>query len=265
MQLLHFRYTQYNKTFLLFAKDFFDYINSIAPFEKQCEWDNSGLLLGDPDKQVKTVAVVLDATKKTVEAAKKAQADMIVTHHPVIFSPLKNVLSGSIAFELIKAGISVISMHTNLDIAENGGVNACLCKALDIKNTKTMIASDGYTLMQGKIAPTNAESFAKQIKKRLGGSVKFTDGGKIIENVLVCSGSGGEFIAEAIKNGFDALVTADIKHHQFLEAADNCISLFDAGHFNTEDIVIEPLRQMLADKFKTTEFITTHETEIKYV
>ncbi len=247
------------------VKNIYEFLASSFPPDTACDFDNVGLLIGDGEAEVKKALVSLDCNKKTVDEAKSKECNLIITHHPVIFSPLKNVLVGSIAFELIKAGISVISMHTNLDIAENGGVNACLCRALDIKNTKTLMASDGYTLMQGEIAPTNAESFAKQIKKRLGGSVKFTDGGKNIENVLVCSGSGGEFIAEAIKNGFDALVTADIKHHQFLEAADNCISLFDAGHFNTEDIVIEPLRQMLADKFKTTEFITTHETEIKYV
>ena len=82
--------------------------------------------------------------------------------------------------------------------------------------------------------------------------------------MLVCSGSGGDFIYEAIKSGFDALVTADIKHHHFLDAKHNGVSLFDGGHFETEDVVIEPLKELLKNEFKYTEFITTHHSDIKY-
>lgn len=242
----------------------FQFLNKQYPCDTACDFDNVGLLIGDSEQEVTKALVSLDCTLQTIAEAKEKNCQLIITHHPVIFSPLKNVLAGSIPFELIKSGISVISMHTNLDIAKNGGVNACLCKALGIENTEIYTASDGYALMSGRVSPLSADDFAKQIKSTLGGTVKYVAGKKLIEKVLVCSGSGGDFINEAIKSGFDALVTADIKHHQFLESFDNGISLFDAGHFNTEDIVIEPLKDLLAKEFGNIKFLTTHNTNIKY-
>lgn len=242
----------------------FEFLNKQYPCDTACDFDNVGLLIGNSEQEVKKVLIALDCTLEIVAEAVNKNCELIITHHPVIFSPLKNLLSGSIPYELVKNNISVISMHTNLDIAKNGGVNSCLCKALGIKNTEIHIASDGYALQCGTVSPVLAENFAKHIKATLGGSVKYTDGKKLIEKVLVCSGSGGDFIGEAIKGGFDALVTADVKHHQFLEAYDNGISLFDSGHFNTEDIVIEPIKELLSKEFSKTEFITTHNTNIKY-
>ena len=189
----------------------FQFLNKQYPCDTACDFDNVGLLIGDSEQEVTKALVSLDCTLQTIAEAKEKNCQLIITHHPVIFSPLKNVLAGSIPFELIKSGISVISMHTNLDIAKNGGVNACLCKALGIENTEIYTASDGYALMSGRVSPLSADDFAKQIKSTLGGTVKYVDGKKLIEKVLVCSGSGGDFINEAIKGGFDALVTADIK------------------------------------------------------
>lgn len=242
----------------------FEFLNKQYPCDTACDFDNVGLLIGDSNQEVKKALVSLDCTLKTIAEAIDKDCQLIITHHPVIFSPLKSLLSGSIPYELVKNNISVISMHTNLDIAENGGVNACLCNALKIENTEIYIADDGYALMSGTVSPISADNFAKQIKKALGGTVKYADSGKTIKKVLVCSGSGGEFISEAVKGGFDALVTADVKHHQFLEAADYGVSLFDGGHFNTEDIVIEPLKNLLSAEFTETEFITTHITDIKF-
>ncbi len=246
------------------VNDIYEFLNSLFPIDTACDFDNVGLLIGDGKQTVSKTLISLDCTLETVELAKEKGCELIITHHPVIFSPPKSILSGNIPFELIKNGISVISMHTNLDVAEKGGVNTCLCKALGLKNTKVFIADDGYALQGGDVSPITAENFAKHIKDTLGGTVKYVDGGKKIEKVLVCSGSGGEFISEAIKGGFDALVTADIKHHQFLEAADYGISLFDGGHFNTEDVVVEPLSETLAKEFENIKFITTHKTNIKY-
>lgn len=242
----------------------FEFLNKQYPCDTACDFDNVGLLIGDSKQEVNKALISLDCTQETITEAIEKDCQLIITHHPVIFSPLKSLLSGSIPYELVKNNVSVISMHTNLDIAENGGVNACLCKAIGIKNTEIYIASDGYALMCGTVSPITAEDFAKQIKSTLGGCVKYVDGKKSIKKVIVCSGSGGEFISEAIKGGFDALITADIKHHQFLEAEDNGISVFDGGHFNTEDIVIEPLKSLLSKKFNDTEFLTTHNTNIKY-
>ena len=244
--------------------DIFEFLNRLYPTDTACDFDNVGILVGDPEKEVKKVLVCLDLNNETLDYAIKNGCDTVITHHPVIFSPLKNVLSGSIVFELIKNGISVISMHTNLDIAQNG-VSEELCKVLDSKDISSVIASDGFILKSGVISPIDADALAEQIKEKLGGNVKYVDGGKPIRNILVCSGSGGEFIFDAIKLGFDALITSEIKHHQFLAAADNNISVFDAGHFGTEDIIVEPLKELLSKEFESIEFFTYHSNRIKQV
>lgn len=246
------------------VKDIFDFLNDLYPTDTACDFDNVGILVGSPENEAKKVLVALDCNFETLEYAIKMGCDTIVTHHPVIFSPLKNVLSGSITFELIKNGISVISMHTNLDIAHNG-VSEELCKVLDFNEIASVTASDGFILKSGVISPTSAENLAMQIKEKLCGNVRYVDGGKPIKKILVCSGSGGEFIFDAINMGFDAFLSSEIKHHQFLEAVDNGISVFDAGHFNTEDIIIEPFKELLSENFKNIEFFTYHSNAIKQI
>jgi len=171
-------------------------------------------------------------------------------------------LADSIVYKLIENNIAVISMHTNLDMGD-GGVNDCLCRELELEKVFPVIANDGFILKGGEISPISADSFAEKIKAKLGGCVKYVDGSKPIKKVLVCSGGGGEFLNEAIKHEFDALVTADVKHHEFLLAADSGISLFDAGHFNTEDIVLEPLCTRLKEQFPNISFTVDHATYIK--
>lgn len=240
-----------------------EFLNGKFPVDTACDFDNVGLLVGDGEVDVSNVLISLDCTLETVETAKNNKCELIITHHPVIFSPLKNVLKGSVVYKLIENNISVISMHTNLDVGM-GGVNSSLCDAIGLENVEFYPASDGYILQKGSIKECSADDLAEHLKKRLNTVVKYVDGGKPIKNVLVCSGSGGDFIYDAIKGGFDALVTSDIKHHQFLEAEDNGVSLFECGHFNTEDVVVEPLCELLKDKFKDIKFITTHKTSIKY-
>ncbi len=247
------------------VKCIFEFLDSLFPTDTACDFDNVGLLIGDWNAEVTRVLIALDCTDSVINTATEKGCQLIITHHPIIFSPLKSILADSIQYKLIKNGISVISMHTNLDIAENSGVNTCLCNALGLKNQKKHIASDGYALRYGTVSPISADEFAKLIKSQLGGSVKYIDGGKEIKTVLVCSGSGGDFIYEAINSGFDALITADTKRHHFLDAKHNHVSLFDGGHFNTEDVVVEPLKELLSNKFKGVEFITTHQSDIKYL
>ena len=152
-------------------------------------------------------------------------------------------------------------MHTNLDIA-TGGVTESLCATLNPKTLETVTASDGFTLKKCTVSPILSDDLADLLKSRLGGSVKYVPCDKPIETILFCSGTGGGFIDDAKCFNCDALVTADVKHSQFLLAQHYGIALFDAGHFNTEDVVIEPLKDLLTTKFDI-EFITTHTSLIK--
>ena len=155
-------------------------------------------------------------------------------------------------------------MHTNLDIAENG-VSETLCNVLELKNVAPFTADDGYTLWQGETRFKSADDFALFVKEKLGGFVRFVDGKKEIKKVLVCSGSGGDFLETAIQNGYDAFVTSEVKHHQFLQACDFGVSVFDAGHFGTEDIIVKPLAEELKKAFPDIDVYENHFSPIKYV
>ncbi len=245
------------------VQDIYSFLNDRFPISTAMEYDNPGLLVGDKNATVTKALVCLDCTLETVEKAVKLGAELIVTHHPVIFAPIKNVLKGSLVFELIRNNISVISMHTNLDVLE-GGVNTCLCERLELLDVEDYISSEGFALRKAKVKPVSADDFAQFIKDKLGGCVKYVDGGKMIESLLVCGGSGGEFVYDAIENGFDAVVTADIKHHMFLDAQNGAVSLFECGHFNTEDVVTEPLKNLLQAKFPDISFVSDHTSNIQY-
>ena len=246
------------------VKDILSYLENLYSPDTACDFDNVGLLTGDSNCVLSGAVVALDCDISTIEFAKKIGANLIITHHPVIFEPLKSVTEKDIVFNLIKNGISVISMHTNLDVGD-GGVNDTLCEILNLSNVKTYTAADGYLLKCGFTDIKSADAFAALMKERLGGVIKYVVGNRPINNVLVCSGSGGNYVDEAISGGFDALVTADVKHHQFISAINSGISLFDGGHYNTENIVIPPLCKRLKQAFKDISFTEFSSEKIKFL
>lgn len=244
------------------VNDVLEFLCGLFPLDTACDFDNVGLLVGDNDSEIKNVLVALDCTKETVLEAEEKGCNLIVTHHPVIFEGIKDILAGSVPYTCVEKGISVISMHTNLDIAK-GGVIETLCKILGLSNIAPFEAENGFVLWQGKADNITAQCFARLIKEKLSGVVRYTDNERPISRVLVCSGSGGEFVFTAAKFGFDAFVAAEIKHHQLLAANDLSLCAFDAGHFNSEDIIVEPLKELLQKEFADTVFYTFHSNAIK--
>lgn len=243
-------------------KSILDFLCEIAPTETALEFDNVGLLVGDNNADITSCVIALDCTQKTVDTAIEKGAQLIITHHPVIFSPLKKVLKGDVVYRLIENGISVISMHTNLDIAQKG-VNAALLNVLELDNAKFINCEDGFVFPIAELkTELSADNFAKYVKEKLNTSVKYS-GNNSVKRVAVCSGSGADFLFLAKENGADALVTSECKHHLFNAAAQMGVTLVDGGHFNTEDVVIEPLCKILKEKFATINFITEHFTYIK--
>ena len=218
------------------TREVLSYLEGLYPPDTACDFDNVGLLAGNADGEVTGAVVALDCDITALEFAKKNGANLIITHHPVIFEPLKSVTESDMVYKLIKAGISVISMHTNLDVGK-GGVNDTLCEVLGLTDVKPVTASDGYLLKYGNTDKHTADELALHIKKSLGGAVKYVSGKSPINTVLVCSGSGGGYIDEAVLRGFDALITADVKQNHFIAAINSGISLFDGGHFNTENVI----------------------------
>lgn len=234
------------------VKDIYDYIDSIAPFETQEDWDNSGLLLGDPSKKVQKAVLSLDATKQAVEFAESIAADILITHHPVIFKGLKQISPGDAVYELIKNDIAVISCHTPYDKAE-GGINDALASLLGLENTRRL--ENGY-LVAGELKDAmSIDDFAEFVKDKLDSKgLRYTDTEKVIKKVCVGGGSCSEFMWDAASCS-DCFVTGDIKYHEMLDfsqAGNACIS---AGHFETESQPFLTLCEKLKNRFKDAEFI----------
>ncbi len=215
-----------------------------APFSLAEEWDNVGLLIGGVDREVSRVLVTLDATVGAIEAAKAVGAELIVTHHPVIFSPLKALDSDGIPYALAAAGIDVISAHTNLDKAADG-VNDTLAARLGL--TDLHVTEDGLCRIGTLAEPTDTDTFAKAVAAALDTAVR-TNGGGDIRTVAVCGGSGGDYITPLAEK-VDAFVTGEVRHHEWLEANARGVVVIEAGHYATEVPIVDTLCRWLTEAF----------------
>lgn len=241
------------------VKDFYGYLNSIAPFETQEDWDNSGMLVGDMNAEVKKAAVVLDITHEEIKKAKAIGADLIISHHPVIFNPIKSVTKGSVPYELVASSINALCCHTPLDIVD-GGTNDSLAKLLGINVTR----ADDPILRFGTVEPTTAQELAGKIANTLNTKVRYADAGKTIKKIAICTGAGCSLIEAA--GEIDAFITGDASHHNFLDCVQAGITLIAAGHYETEIIVVPVLVKKLQAQFPDIEIIDIkQENPIKFI
>lgn len=230
------------------ARELYRYLDRIAPFDSALEFDNPGLLVGDPACKAEKLLLTLDCTLPAVQRAKEIGAPLILTHHPVIFEPLKSVAAGTVVWELAQNGITVISAHTNLDFAA-GGVCDVLCRMAGVQDVT--VAAGG--LRVGQTAPIPAGFFARRVAEALQCIPRFTVGRQPVHRVAVCSGSGGSFLEQAAALGCDTLLTGDVKYSVFLAAEALGLTLIDAGHFETEQIILPQLQKQLAEVFPDVE------------
>lgn len=238
----------------MIIKEILNYIETFAPLDSAMEFDNVGLLIGSENTEIEKAVVALDITCDVIDEAIKNGAKLIISHHPVIFDPLKRIEENSIVYRLINNGIAALCLHTNLDLSPEFGVNTCLAEAVGVKNAEFV---DGECLYIGELDEqlTN-KSFAEKVKAALScEGVRYTLADKKVKKVAICSGSGGDLASLAKANGADVLLTGEIKHHDILEANRIGIAIIDAGHFKTEDIVITPFTEKLNENFPDVEFI----------
>ncbi|WP_085833633.1 Nif3-like dinuclear metal center hexameric protein [Clostridium merdae] len=238
--------------------DIYDFINVSAPFHTAMGFDNVGMLVGERQTPLSTVLLALDITSKVVQEAAQLGAELIISHHPVIFQPFRRMSPQDVPYLLAQFGIGAICAHTNLDFAP-GGVNTCLAEALGLTNIEGLKPYGGDGLWEGLVGNLTQDltpvAFAQYVKQSLFcAGLKYVDGGKAIKKVALCGGAGADLLEDAFHAGVDAFVTADTKHHQLLLAQELGITLVDAGHFNTEDIVILPLKNSLQEQFPTVHF-----------
>ena len=239
---------------MTYIKDIINFTETFAPMNTAMEFDNVGLLVGGADKEVVKAVVALDITDAVVDEAVAKGAQLIISHHPVIFNPIKSVTDGDIVYKLAQNGIAALCLHTNLDLSPIFGVNTCLAEAVGVKDGGF---ADGECLYIGKLdeAVTNAE-FAAAVKVALGcKGLRYTLAEKQVQRVAICSGSGGDYVYLAKDQGADVLLTGEIKHHEILDAVKLGVAVVDAGHFKTEDVVIAPLCEKLSEKFRDVAFI----------
>lgn len=245
------------------VKNIYDYIDRIAPFDTQEEWDNSGHLVGDFRKEVKRAVLALDTTKAVVEFAKDVDADLVISHHPVIFSAIKSIMNDSAVYDLINADIAQISVHTNFDKAEDG-INDQLAKMIELENTYKIC--DDFLVVGDLQDEMSIDDFAEYVSDKLDVSgIRYTDTDKTISKVAVGGGACSEFMFDALKEA-DCFLTGDLKYHEMLDANEMGYAVISAGHFETENFAFLTIKDKLEKIFTDVEFIVApRENPIKSI
>ena len=252
-------------------KDFLDLLESIAPARLAESWDNPGLQVGLLSQKIRKVFTSLDPTLDALLSADEADAQLLFTHHPLIFKPLSrldiNSFPGDVIAEAVKRGVSIVAAHTNLDAAR-GGINDILADLMGLTNVEVLKNADemdGVGL--GRIGylpqPTALSAVARDVKDVLGTqSIKVV--GKrdaLIHRLAVVGGSGGSLLPLAYEKGADLLLTGDVGHHVALEAESSGMALIDGGHFHTEKTAFRVFVSNLNKTIKTRGWEVTLETD----
>lgn len=248
-------------------------LESIAPLTLAESWDNVGLLCGDRQHAVLRVLCALDITEQVVEEAIKRDVQLIVAHHPVIFTSVSRVttddVTGRILRKAIQHDIALICMHTNADCAQ-GGVNDALASALFLTNVINMGAGENGMLGRVGDLPRQMQprEFALYVKECLrAGGVRFCDGGKPIQRVAVGGGACGKMMDHAVAKGADAFVIGDCSYDLMQRAQSLGLTLTDAGHFPTENPVAAAFADQIKSAFPSLAVTvsTCHEDCIQFV
>ncbi|MCI2046397.1 MAG: Nif3-like dinuclear metal center hexameric protein [Faecalibacterium sp.] len=224
--------------------EIYAFMARLAPPELAASWDNPGLLV-DTGAEVSGILTTLDITAAVVAEAARTGCQLIVSHHPVIFDPLKRLGPQDVAFALVQNGISAICMHTNLDAAP-GGVNEVLAGLFAMQTPVPFAEGCGRV---GTIAETDTRALSEKAQAVLHTAVKFADAGKPIRRLAVISGAGGSMFADALAVGADCLLTGEASHHAALDATRLGLSLIAAGHYATEWPIVPVLAEKLAAAF----------------
>lgn len=237
------------------VNDILQYLNTVAPPHMKAQWDNVGLLCGSESQPVKKILVALDPFEHVCREAVEIGADLLVTHHPLIFVAPNAITDdtsvGRSVMTLIRNNISAINAHTNLDCAP-GGVNDVLAAKLGLTDTEVLLydGSDFGLLRMGNVEEQSLADFAANVKAALScPGLRLVDGGRSVSKVAVGGGACGDEVREAYNAGCDTFVTADVKYNQFWDAKELGINLIDAGHFHTENPIVAVLAEKLRASF----------------
>lgn len=251
------------------VRELYAFFEERIPRALSCDWDNDGLMVcPDDTKEVRRVLVALDITAAVAEHAIKEGYDLVVSHHPLIFHPLKAVALGEATvnkvIRLLTSGVSAMSFHTRLDAVE-GGVNDVLANAIGLQNI-IPFGKNGEEM--GRIGnlekPMSLREFAELVKTATGAKqVQISDTGKPVSRVAVLGGGGAGESGAAASAGADTYLTGDLRHDQLTEAPERGMNLVQGGHFYTENLVCNRIRELLfeADDTLTVDIINSYPAE----
>ena len=237
------------------VKDIIKVLEEFAPLSIQEKWDNSGLSVGSPESEVTSVLLGLDCTPELVDEAVACGADMIVTHHPLIFSGLKKISPedpvGAAVIKAVKAGISVYAAHTTADKVISG-VSGAMAARLGLENVSILDPEEGGTglgVIGSLPSPLTAAEAIAYVKDRF--SLKTVRvsrpiGGRI-GKVALCGGAGSSLIGRAVAAGAGLYITGDISYHHFFTGGN--FMLMDIGHYESEKDIVPILFSLLKKNF----------------
>lgn len=241
------------------VRELYEHMSKKIPSALSCDWDNDGLMCcPKAEREVKRVLVTLDITSDAVKLAMKNGCDVIISHHPLIFKPVKSLTNdGGTSAKLIKLvqnGMSAMSFHTRLDVLP-GGVNDALCEKLGLKNVEPF-GDDGIMMGRiGEVDATTLDEFAARVKNALGSPMVLYSGELPVQKVAVLGGNGDDFIGAAKRAGADTYVSGRLGYHAMQDAKENGINLIEAGHYFTEIPVLPYLADMVKAADRNIEIV----------
>lgn len=251
----------------MICREIIEQIEAVYDRKYALSWDNVGLLVGRDDKEVKKIYLALDPTEGVIEEAIRMQADMLITHHPLIFGSIKCVnnldFEGRRVLKLAQNDISYYAMHTNYDVkgmadlsirklgAESGEV-------LDVTCVDTDGKEEGIGRVYDLKEPMTLKDCCELVKRAYGlDCVRvFGDTEANVHRLAICPGAGKSDISAALASGADVYVTGDIGHHDGLDANAQGLAVIDAGHYGVEHIFVEDMKQYLEQRTSGVEIVT---------
>lgn len=247
------------------CSDIIKILEQRAPLSMACDWDNPGLLTGKRDKEIKTILLALDATEAVIEQALEAGADMILTHHPLIFKPVKKIndddFTGRRLLKLIGNDICCYAMHTNFDAAP-GCMGDLAANLLGLKEQSVLEVMGTAAVFEGseeveEYGIGKCGLLSQEVTlTQLAGRVKqvfglpfvtvFGDGERKVKQAAICPGAGGSTMGAALRSGADVYITGDISHHEGIDAVAGGMAVIDAGHYGIEHIFMDFMEGFLS-------------------
>ena len=254
------------------CQEILDKLEQLSPSSFAMDWDNSGFLVGDREAEIHRVLLAVDATKEVIDEALEKKADLILTHHPMIFSPVKSVVAddvlGGKILTLARNNINYACMHTNFDVI---GMADAVADELSLKRKTVLdvtfeddISKEGL----GRIGLLPREVSLKElaetvkIKFHIPNVILYGEGDRIVEKVAICGGSGAFAIDKAIQAGCQVYITGDITHHKALDALEAGLAIIDAGHFGIEKIFIPYMRDFFEKELKQITVFSSKQEQI---